>query len=369
MRSSSEQKSKGPDGKEGTSDDGLPVTYNEFFDLLNEMRKNAGIRYPISFPGVDNGYVTLLAAAMANDYAGYEGAMANYAFTGKAEVIDGDIPETVSYDGSLATKTIDVTMETGYELAKQVSKYYALDFLKTLMNGDGEYYSANCLSTSYYHTESQSDFISSKYSNTKTGILIDGTWWENEATGAFNDLQQYPGSSKTERNFGMMPYPRPYVTSGTYEQTFTTVFSPLCMVNSNIKPEQEKVVKAFLRFAHTDEALSDFTEIVSVPLAYDYEIQDTENLSSYAKSLWELRKNSKTVYPLNENLIYVYDGESHTLATALDGSDGVADLKAYRQFRDDDSKAPNWTVKQMMESMVKRSDDLWKTYNSVLFSK
>lgn len=140
VTSSSDAKSVGPNGVSGDSDDGLPRTYNEFFDLLNEMKTNAGIKYPVSFPGVDNGYVSLLGSSMANDYAGYDASMANYTFTGEIEVIDGDVPETVTYDKSaLKTKKVNVTLETGYELAKQSSRYYALDFIKTLMNGDGVY--------------------------------------------------------------------------------------------------------------------------------------------------------------------------------------------------------------------------------------
>ena len=357
-------KSKGPNGKSGDSDDGLPATYNEFFNLLNRMKTVAGIVEPISFPGVAPEYVYTLGGALANDYAGYDAASVNYTFNGEIEVIDGEIPETVKYDKSVATKTVTVTPETGNLVAKQSSKYYALDFMRTLMRGVDTYYNKNCLSDTFYHTENQGNFLKSKYSDKQVGILIDGSWWESEAASLFDLLKDKPNSSRLERNFAMMPMPRPYVTEGEYEATLTTVYTPLCMVNNNISASKEKVVEAFVRFAHTDESLSNFTEITSIPLGYDYEIQDVDKMSAYGKSVWDIRKNANIIYPFNSSKVYLYDGASHTLPSSLLGKNGAASVYPTTVFRKDKG---GYTVAKMMKTIIEKYDGLWSSYPSNLF--
>lgn len=75
------KRTAGPDCVEGTADDGLPTTYDEFFFLLEHIAANGDI--PVSWAGsYYDGYLNLLTHSLATDYEGIDDMSLNYTFNG-----------------------------------------------------------------------------------------------------------------------------------------------------------------------------------------------------------------------------------------------------------------------------------------------
>lgn len=128
-------RSAGPDGLYGTEDDGLPATYAEFFVLCEKM-SSSNVR-PITFYG-NSDYLNGTATALWTDYEGKDKMRSNFTFEGK----DMDIVTSFDEDKPVVTKT-DITPENAYLLYNQEGRYYALDFLHTLI--EKEYYDGRCV--------------------------------------------------------------------------------------------------------------------------------------------------------------------------------------------------------------------------------
>ena len=76
-------RSAGPDGEFGTSDDGLPATYEEFFVLCDFIADNG--QTPIIWNGANyKDYLNNLTQALIADYEGLDQMMLNYTLNGTA---------------------------------------------------------------------------------------------------------------------------------------------------------------------------------------------------------------------------------------------------------------------------------------------
>ncbi len=81
--SKSETKSAGPDGVMGTYDDGLPATYEQFFQLCEWI--SSANQTPVLWNGMHNAdYLNHLATSLAVDYEGKEQFLLNFSFDGQA---------------------------------------------------------------------------------------------------------------------------------------------------------------------------------------------------------------------------------------------------------------------------------------------
>ncbi len=177
-------KSAGPDGRHGTSDDGLPATYDEFFTLCKYMTTPSIGVTPFIWTGKTKGYYTnLLLAALAADYEGSEQLAMQYSYTGTAKNL-------ISIDANGTIKELpdeEISVDTGYKMYSSAGRYYALKFLETII--DNNYYSPACFG-SRTHLEVQADFMkTTKTRENAVAFMVEGNWWENEASGTFNDPQ------------------------------------------------------------------------------------------------------------------------------------------------------------------------------------
>ena len=132
--SSSTNLSKGPDNVAGTWDDGLPRTYEEFDVLTDNL---SGSYTPIVLTGGTSSYVNRYIQNHFVNYEGKEQSLLNYTFSGSAKNLG-----SVEQNGNdvVITKDANPTVisqySEGFELQRQLGKYYALDFLKNhMMNG------------------------------------------------------------------------------------------------------------------------------------------------------------------------------------------------------------------------------------------
>lgn len=125
------EKRKGADGISGTSDDGLPITMSEFFELLDEM-VGQSVK-PFAWTGQYPLYRQRWLASIWADYEGADNWQLNNTFSGDytfpkdtftAEEAD-KFGLTINADG---TQSVTISNKNAYLLQKQPGKEYATVF-------------------------------------------------------------------------------------------------------------------------------------------------------------------------------------------------------------------------------------------------
>lgn len=337
-------RSKGPDGKTGTidgvdytTDDGLPATYDEFFLVLDEMVEDGCV--PFIWSGATERYVTELMASLVADVEGYTDMTMNYTFSGTAK----DLVKTTSGGVVKAYENeTPINTSNGYLLKKQEGNYYALKFLERLIkttdaNGNKKYYDYNdCFSTSFTHTSAQMKFLQSTQTDTPIAMLIDGSWWYNEAKETFDYMSGTPGMGHYERKLGMLPLPKATTDKvGVDETTWMNQYTTSVLVRGNIDEEKVDLVKSFFRFIHTDEAMTSLIyDAHSVrPYTFDLVGYEESDFSAYSLQHYKLLKNSKVVQPYStHDLSKTYSSTIHlNYNTLIPGSNSQYEYvtKAY----------------------------------------
>ena len=307
---SKNNKSAGPDGVAGTADDGLPATYAQFEILLATMRTDN--IYPFIWTAAYADYFQKFMTSFWVDYEGYEQAMLNVTLEGTAT----DLIE-VDASGNI-TKFPATTITSGkngnaYLLQKQEGKYYALSFIRSML-ANGLNYDPLSVGMGLTHTGAQERFLKSAKIAGKEGaqriaMLIEGNWWESEATQVFSSMANSYGNkyAKTSRRIAIMPTPK-----ATLDDLGGSVIYDMnrsaCFINANTPASQMPVAKAFMQFAHNNQSLSTFNTVTSMPRPYTYTIteEDMNNISYFGLSTYNYVKNAQVVYPRNdENAFYL----------------------------------------------------------------
>ena len=358
----------GPDGQAGTYDDGMPATYEEFFALLDQIKKDNST--PILWPGASQDYLMWLIAELAADNMGYDQFMMNYTFSGEAELAKLD---SVNYDTmEFETEKVTITEENGYELGRQPGLLRAVKFAERLVQDTSLYDANKCMSGSYKIAQSQLDFVrnTTMSSQKDVAILVEGTWWENEATAAFKETY---GSSATkydaEMDYKVMPLPK---ATKEYVGTENIMVSPLdsfCFIKSDIAEERKEAAVKFLQFVHTDAQMTEFTKMTGLTKPFEYKV-DEEGLTSFAKSILETTENSRIVYPMSDNKVYTYSPSTFRLAillrSAYNPDIGYRDniVTALAEMKNGEYV---YSTEDYMKGIYDyRKNTLWKTFDSIL---
>ena len=338
-------KSNGPDGVKGTYDDGLPATYDQMIALADKIAAQGCI--PFCYSGMYNDYVSKAFRAYIADYEGYEGFNMNYTLNGTAELV-----KSINADGSIETEEVAITEDNAYELQRQGGKYYALKMQDELF-GDVKYVGNSW--NGFDYTVAQSTYIKSKYTSKPYAILVEGVWWENEASNTFADLETTRGEKKSDRHFGFMPIPKaPGKEAGP--QTMFSSNSSFGFINKNCS--NMELAKEFMRFLHTDAEMSKFSSKTSIPRSLNYEVSqaDKANATSFGKSLIEMRASSKVVYPYSALELVINNSAAFTeerwfLTSEVDGKTLNNPFNAFK-----DSTA---TPAQYFNGMYAYHQDMW----------
>ena len=359
---------KGPDGKAGTYDDGMPATYDEFFELLAHIKKDNST--PILWPGASQDYLMWLIGELAADNMGYDQFMLNYTFSGEAELAKLN---TVNYDTmEFETEKVTITENNGYELSRQPGLLYAVDFAERLVQNTSLYDPNKCMSGSYKIAQSQLDFVRnpSISSQKNVAILVEGTWWENEAIAAFRETF---GTNATkydaEMDYKIMPLPKATEEFVGTENIMVSPLDSFCFIKADIAEERKEAAVKFLQFVHTDAQMTEFTKMTGLTKPFDYKV-DEEGLTSFAQSILETTENSRIVYPMSDNKVYTYSPSTFRLAILL--------RSAYNPdigYRDNivtalaETKNGNYVYDT--EDYIKgiydyRKNTLWKTFDNIL---
>ena len=302
-------KSVGPDLIPGTTDDGLPVTYKDFLALARYMAIDSATGVvPVVWTGQYVGYMLSYCTSLWVNEEGYDDMIKLLSLSG---TIDERIE--VSDNGTVSNlPSVELNENNGYEFQKQKSRYETLSFLEDFIK-TSYHYDPKSLGSAYSHLGAQDQFLYSRAESNMAdiGILIEGSWWNNEATATFNMMTMERGDewSRQNRRIGVLPPLRSDRNSS--ESTLVALNDSYCCLNGNLTGVQKTIAEKFFRYLHTDKALETFTSVVGMTRAFDYVVSsETYNaMPYYAKSMYDLKKNSKVLYP-ESKVSKIYNNES-----------------------------------------------------------
>ncbi|MBR4419477.1 MAG: extracellular solute-binding protein, partial [Clostridia bacterium] len=252
-----DKKSVGPNGVSGDYDDGLPATIDEFFGLCDKM-VSLGIT-PFVWPGDAVGYTEYLCDVFADNIGGADAARLNYTYdsgSGTTKII-------TSFDskGNPVIEDVAITTDNGYLLKQQYGKYYGLEVFEKIMNKIDQYaYSLSNNDSNFSQLNSQEEFIYSSLENKPIGMIIDGTYWWNEAKDAYGRSVGQFGDRAKVRNFAWMPVPTAISAAdqaqNAKDPVFRDIMNSYCIVNAKVADNQYKtqLAKDFVSFCYSDES-------------------------------------------------------------------------------------------------------------------
>ena len=285
--------SLGTDNQAGTLDDGLPATYEEFDKLLKKMLDKGIIPFIASEKGIE--YTANYLFNVLADYEGAENMKLTLTLNGTAS----DLVE-VGWNGTgdIPTYSKAITNKNGYELQRQVGRYKTLKFFNDVILSSPDNYNKQ-LEVS--HISAQSSFIEGKQVGKPIGMIIEGSWWENEAKSAFASYEKNYGARS---NYAIMPIPfenAEKAAACNYKHTALSLSQSFGIISNS--SQNKPLALEFMKFLHTDKMLSEFTRDTSItrPLNYEINADDQAKLTTYAKSLIDLKKNADVVYPYSTN--------------------------------------------------------------------
>jgi len=314
----------GPDGVESAYDDGMPVTYDDFFKLC--LRINDRGLIPITWPGSleIQRYLNYYAYNLWTDYEGREQMSLNFNVNGKATNLI-DLNSYNSNTGEYETYEEDINMTNGYLLQQQAGKYESINFVKRLVS-NSNYYDPKCFSETSQKETERDYLLSAMPGQKRKAMLIDGSWWQSEAKNVFLDMEIDYGEeySMKNRRFGMMSLPKANTEKiGKATRAFNT--STAVMLNkAAISKSKEsdivmKVAKQFVKFLHTHESLYKYNQITSSCKPYDYTLseEELESLTSVGRQNYEMHTSTDFVFTYAQNNIIKKDYERYSASGYL----------------------------------------------------
>ena len=358
-------KSKGLDGVAGTYDDGMPTTYAQFKTLLDEIRGDGVTPFVYSAETMD--YFIFHMSSVWADYEGKERMQSNWSMSG-----DIDIISSFDSNGKPVTKTITLSEETIVEAQKQPGKYYALQYMKDVLMSNGSNYVS---ATDFKAAQLQliQSCLDSEMQPEAVAMVIDGSWFENEAQEAgsydlvasldFRDDIIGKDYKKTRR-FAFMPIPMVDDSqetlahgtkneNGTHKQTLFSAGNSFCFISAGTSGAKLDVSKEFLKFLHTNEELSNFTERTSITRPYQYTIdaEAYEDMSYFGKALVEMKEASDIVYPYSNNPAYVANSKRYEIGVLgwRASVSGISTFSPFTFFRAN----PNTSARAYFEGLYK----------------
>lgn len=306
--SKTEKRSCGPDGIYGTDDDGLPSSYEEFFKLCDYIVLKGCT--PFVWTGQYSEYTEYLLNALVTNFSGKENAMYDYTLDSHGKEVD----IITGFDGDEPIiEQVVITPDNAYLLKQQPAKYYAITFLEKIMSNSSYYYPFSRNNLTFSHTDAQEKFIFSSLENEPIAMLIEGTWWENEAisSGAIARSINTYGERAQNRKYGFMPLPRLVkgrVTEGNGSKSvFSDYINAYCVVNANIDPDKIELAKKFVQFCYSDLGLQTFTVETGIAKGINYSLTEDQfsKLSPFAQSVWKLRENADIVFPHSSTPLFI----------------------------------------------------------------
>ena len=301
--------SVGGDGKANTLDDGLPATYVDFFRMCDRMEQNSITPFIISGEW-KNSYGTFLLEGAALAYNGEETTNAFLQMNGAQGKYVTATQASDGYFGyDITTQKDSITPQNGYLKEQSPGRLYALEMWNKIIS-EGYYHVGGWAST-ITHLDAQDMYLKSVKNNEPIAMLIDGTWWENEATDVFNSMGSTNANYKKEnRNFGWMSFPTKVDANDTNDSTdsmkYLNHLNAIAMVRSDISTGVQKAAKDFLKYCYTPKNLETFTVKTGTTRAFKYDISEVSYnaLTPYQKDLWTLHENGAFISKNSDSHFY-----------------------------------------------------------------
>ena len=345
------ERAYGPDGIKNTYDDGLPATYDDFFQLCDRM-VDKGIT-PVIWAGKLQNYMSASLLSLYADYEGVDNVMTHFRFDGKTDIVS----EFDSQGNPVIVKDYEITSANGYDVFKQPGMYYALEFLSRLIS-DERYYNYNdCFGGAVDHLGAQEKFVYGAATEQPIGMLFDGSWWYNEAKGAREDFaDEFPGVK--EHRYAMLPMPKAPGAS-TDNSLMDSTYS-LSFINAKIDSNKIDIAKKFLQFCFTNDSLSVFTKLTSTTCPYDYEMskQDYDDSSYLAKKMYELHQNVEYIMPLNESEVFLKNSSIVYPAQFWKNNKNVVPSTNFQKLK---YGSDGMTSKELFEEIGTYYSSIWST--------
>ncbi len=287
------KKSCGPDGVYNTYDDGLPSSIHEFYKLMDKMTKNNV--EPFTWTGASNHYTNQLPRSIFQNLGGADAvyAFANFNSRGNAiEIVTG----FDSNDRPIIENVV-ITEENTYKLRQAAGIYYAVEMAQKLYSNPDNFYRDSNFG-SFSHLDAMECFLNSGLDGTDhIGMIIDGSWWYNEAydDGQMERLEYDYPTTYTSKNPKLMPMPVQYsgtVTEGNGKSPVVISGSTgKMLVNGKIKDNHIKIMEEFVSFIYKDSELLEFTKDTSgVYRGVNYDYSSIKgSLNTFAKSVLDIR--------------------------------------------------------------------------------
>lgn len=328
-------KGVGPDGVKGTYDDGLPRTYEEFFNLCSYIASQN--MFPMHWTGqYADQYLSGLFRSLVTNHDGAQLTKAKSTFTGNYKVVslNADLTPKVTKNGNHATsiETEDSALEdkagSRHDVYRTEGNYYAAEFISRLVRSDygtSSYFSSDAWKSDYSHIQAQQDFVRSGtdfHVQNSYAMLVDGPWWEGEASETFGKMAKRDEKyAKGNRNFAWMPLPWAKESQIGNKPTLYDDINSYCFAKANIPDSHKEVIKDFLKFVSTDAELNEFTKLTGVKKNLNYTVLDSTmaKMTPYEKSLASYLEDATIVNPNSKNQYYLshvndYDDVRYYLA-------------------------------------------------------
>jgi len=303
--------SVGADGEAGTLDDGLPATYKEFFALCARMKQNTVTPFIISGEW-KNSYQTFILDRAATAYDGIQTTKAFLEFDGtEGQYVTNITPSETAYFGyTVTTKKEAITEANAYYNNQRAGRLYALELLQEMIEKD--YFDVAGWASTISHLDAQDMYLRSYKNNEPIAMLVDGTWWENEATPVFESMGSTNANHKKEnRNFGWMAFPTKVDENDTNasKDSMATLnhLNANVIVRSGLSADLEKLAKDFIKFCYTEENLEAFTVKTGTTRVFDYKLSDKayNSLTSYQKDIWKMHENGMFILEDSDSEFYM----------------------------------------------------------------
>lgn len=299
------KKSVGPDGKKGTQDDGLPASMEELIILMSYFKDKTQYA-PVVVSGRHPNYSNYFLSGLWASLAGVQQMTNYYNCTGEIEIVTGYKDNYLfgtNYIREPIVKTVTLSEEAknGYLGQHMAAKYYAIAMLE-IMHREG-FFSSDSNKDTIDHWGAQKALIynPTKSSYKKVAMLMEASYWYNEATiaGSFDDYVRL-SADKEERDVRVMMLPSSVFTQTNQMETKNTLMDigmGVCVVNKNIENDAEtlKAVKEFIRFLYSKEELAHFSSNTGMtrPLTYNLSTEQMNGLNSYSKHLYDVVGNGE----------------------------------------------------------------------------
>ena len=287
----------------------MPTTYDEFFAFCLAINKRKVDPIAVNGQHIDQ-YLTMLMENLIANYEGLEQFSLNYTFDGTAtNLVKIENGSVVLENGVPVTESMEINEDNAYNLSRQAGKYYGVSFIEELLSNDDYYEEDGADNTSLSHTSCQQYFLqrgTSIDSSRPSAMLVDGTWWQMEATATFDFMgSQNSSYSKENRKLGWMPLPQATaeeaakVASGEKKTVYADHLNAVSCIKSKLSEGVKNAALAFLQYAYTDESLVNFTYKTGATIGLNYlDMLDRSRLNYYETSLVDYIQKSDVVYQL-----------------------------------------------------------------------